>query len=302
MKRTVLILGAGASVPYRYPDGVALIQNIVIQAKKIPEKYSFGRQVHELAEKLQRSGCNSIDAFLSHHPNLKEVGKLLIALELYRAENQAHTDLFGLGRDEDWIRIVFNQLAENIGQVKIITFNYDRLLEKKILDICQARQFTQDSTKKLLDSFEIIHVYGRLPISGFESSTLKLSPHEGSFKKEYGEFFGTEDAHDFGNLAARTNEVIGSIKIIGEASELADQARAHIEWAERVIFLGCSYHRENMKLIGFKSTYGSHDDIYGTVYLMGPIEKIRLTRDFPTLQQRDTKCADLFKTYIDLGQ
>ena len=82
---TVLVLGAGASMPYGFPSGQGLKENII----------SFGAEVHKRIEHLPRctqerfqefqrelrySSQSSVDAFLEHRPELVPLGKALIAL------------------------------------------------------------------------------------------------------------------------------------------------------------------------------------------------------------------------------
>jgi hypothetical protein len=73
-KKTVLILGAGASIPYGFPSGDALFEII---CKNIKNENSKGTQylleagftlenILEFGEALFYSGKTSIDEFLEH--------------------------------------------------------------------------------------------------------------------------------------------------------------------------------------------------------------------------------------------
>jgi hypothetical protein len=148
---TVLILGAGASIPYGFPSGPQLIDYILAD---IPDSASVNPahtgprrnnifellgSIHEKDEvvhfrrALARSGKMSIDAFLESNPSsIREVGKSAIAAEILAAEEAIKT----IQRNtEDWYRYFYtNVLACSLdrliyNKLTIITYNYDRSLE-----------------------------------------------------------------------------------------------------------------------------------------------------------------------------
>jgi len=106
-KQTVFILGAGASVPYNYPTGLKLKQQImdnidfeiareeksktVIKATKnllIRGIYqNNAERFIEMKENLLKARRSSIDAFLECRPKFCDIGKLAIACELIECEN-----------------------------------------------------------------------------------------------------------------------------------------------------------------------------------------------------------------------
>ena len=67
-KPTVLVLGAGASMPYGYPSGSALREMLVDQStfdELIVGNLISRNDVGGFCERFLYSGMNSIDAFLS---------------------------------------------------------------------------------------------------------------------------------------------------------------------------------------------------------------------------------------------
>ena len=100
-KPTVLILGAGASMPYGFPSGEELV--MTIDKNLNPRKLgshpnpdwiailkNFGileKDIHTFRQELLYSRL-SIDSFLGHQPKFLKVGKLAITLSLIQYENE----------------------------------------------------------------------------------------------------------------------------------------------------------------------------------------------------------------------
>jgi hypothetical protein len=70
-KRTVLVLGAGASIPYGFPCGCKLVQkafelkdNLVLMTSVAEAAATDWRNVAAFIIQLQRAATSSIDAFL----------------------------------------------------------------------------------------------------------------------------------------------------------------------------------------------------------------------------------------------
>ena len=79
-QKTVLILGAGASAPYGFPTGQALIDWICGEFVGVAGGLGVGEvEVKQFVSRLRRSGANSIDLFLEHNPDLQRTGKIAIA-------------------------------------------------------------------------------------------------------------------------------------------------------------------------------------------------------------------------------
>ena len=90
-KKTLLILGAGASYPYGFPLGAGLITRLLsYQARDIfvnDGNYDHrSTQLHQFQNRLKLSRASSIDYFLNQHPDLAEFGKFLVYIAITGCE------------------------------------------------------------------------------------------------------------------------------------------------------------------------------------------------------------------------
>src|SRR5947208_1187998 len=92
-KYTVFILGAGASKPYGYPTGPELIAkmlNLKDEVARVIQECGTGAdQWRAFQDSLRKSSQGSIDAFLERRPDLRGIGKLLIAANILHCENES---------------------------------------------------------------------------------------------------------------------------------------------------------------------------------------------------------------------
>ena len=109
--KTVLVLGAGASIPFGFPSGCDLVDIICtqllsppVQAKTRVEKLFTERRIRSFrilkdifgaktlsafADKLLHSGETSVDAFLAYQEKeFMDIGKAVIAASLLPCEHQ----------------------------------------------------------------------------------------------------------------------------------------------------------------------------------------------------------------------
>jgi hypothetical protein len=101
---TVLILGAGASIPYGFPSGADLV--IRICARGAGAYRAFGieeQQAAEFIQALRASEQPSVDAFLEHRPNFMHVGMVAIAATLVECEQEAN-----LRKPGEWYGYLLN--------------------------------------------------------------------------------------------------------------------------------------------------------------------------------------------------
>ena len=93
---TVLILGAGASIPYGFPDGRSLKLDIAINVNTKNKDFvrsitAAGYDAGELqafGKALEGSPLMSVDAFLERRSEFVTVGKVAIARQLIGYEQQ----------------------------------------------------------------------------------------------------------------------------------------------------------------------------------------------------------------------
>jgi hypothetical protein len=175
-KRTVFILGAGASAAYGFSSGLGLLEaaraldlpRLVNNIGPIPRDNTDG-PARELHGALTNSLAVSLDALLEQRPALEVAGKRLMAGMLLEQENAALRNRFA--STDDWMRVLFAEMsrgAKTIGHfednpVTFVTFNYDRLLEHRLIHALCARYGCGLSTGvEVLGSVPIIHLHGDL--------------------------------------------------------------------------------------------------------------------------------------------
>ncbi len=268
---TVLILGAGASAPYGYPLGGALVANICDNLSdkdsnrfKIIQDQGFGwREIEEFREALFYSGKNSVDGFLEHRQEFIEIGKRAIAQELIKYEDPSQ--LFKKG---DWYKYLYNLLNttfEEFGENKlsIVTFNYDRSLEYYLFtSLKNSYGKSEDECATKMNSIPIIHVHGQIgPL-----------PWQDDAGREYN------------NSLPRYKDIqISSerIRIIHEDVDIESdpefkKARKVLEESKRIYFIGFGYHKENVNRLRIPP----HKVMKGTCYELEEAEQVIVKKMF----------------------
>jgi hypothetical protein len=193
---TVLVLGAGASVPFGFPTGAELRQKLCLEMRA-------GHSIHELlrdsgqdtsligrlCEEFERSGINSIDAFIAFRPEYQKLGELAIAAALVPLEDYSKLmNVGGKQGNSDWYQLLWNEMLAGVSEpkdvlqnkVRFITFNYDRSLEQYLLyAIRHTFELDQNAAFDVLRQIPIQHVYGSLgnyhPEDGFRYERYKKS-------------------------------------------------------------------------------------------------------------------------------
>ena len=100
-KKTVFILGAGASCPYGYPSGARLRKSICLDQEfmqnyigylsknKVDQTAVIRREVQQFKDAFTKSSIKSIDIFMANNPKLAPIGKYIIAFEVFSAEQKS---------------------------------------------------------------------------------------------------------------------------------------------------------------------------------------------------------------------
>src|SRR6266498_4216063 len=173
-KKTVLVLGAGASIPYGFPTGKQLLEEIVFIAGHSPtpvetslRECGFPRDfISDFVNELNRSGRKSVDAFLEHRTEFERIGKAAMIAVLIPKEGQSR--LFDRSNNEHWYEYLFDKMGSSFDEIcrnklSIITFNYDRSLDYFLLNAIKS-SFKRDENDCLsvLNNIPIVHVHGQL--------------------------------------------------------------------------------------------------------------------------------------------
>jgi len=244
--KTVLVLGAGASCPYGFPDGRGLVSEIIKSAsderKRIYHEACFDENIlRDFSDSLLKSDTDSIDLFLTHHSGFRTIGKFAIALNIMRKEEPK--SLLSDHKSK-WYSYLFSRLADegpllHGNAVNVITFNYDRSFEFYLYNrLIHNYGMEKQDAAEVVKQLNIHHVHGQL---GY----LEWHAHDDGPRH-----FSPEFTHEDVTKAAK------HIKILYEKDRIdfpePTPIQRLIHEAQNVFFLGFGYHRENMKILGFE--------------------------------------------------
>ncbi|MFN7901399.1 MAG: hypothetical protein ACK5O1_01010 [Holosporales bacterium] len=287
-KQTVLILGAGASCHYGYPTGEELVERIIERTKDVeyevekdvakknrlsPPSHQDRRScdlglyaeyvnlLGELRQLLESLHPLNIDSFLLYNERYAPLAKTLIADILLECNVEKPT------KDKNWYRYLFHALTygckvdaqdtakrmnieQSIGNLTIITFNYDTSLERHLRKAFQSVQAFKDlkdeNDPMNLIKGKIYHVYGKLADEDF----YDLSPEQQKAKRS-----------DIVRASAKNIDVIAGKK----HQELRDDCQSTLQKLDnvikqggRLVILGYGFDPENNKLIGLTPPTGGY--------------------------------------------
>lgn len=289
MKRTLFIVGAGASCDFRLPIGTDLARNIGALARDAQEqgpanmlmRSAMASQIHgdygEAARQVAGGmiAAPSIDRFLhSREGNdiVQVLGKYGIAAALLEAErnsllatlddtdwNQVHAALISSGGT--WLARLFKLLHVGVRpddahtifeNCAFLTFNYDRCIERYLeFAFAQIMGRNGQQVKELIDQIPILHVYGSLGTTPLQNPAVHTP-------------FGAN--LDFIAHAAQSLRTFmeGVSEGIGEAIE------KQVRGAEVIIFLGFGFDQMNVNLL-FSRPLREDQTVRGTQLGASPV-------------------------------
>jgi hypothetical protein len=272
---TVLILGAGASLPSGYPLGEGLVKGIVHLTAPNQELYQvlikhpqLARVIGDFARRLADSDTASIDDFLESNPNFAEIGKLAIAAQL---------SIWGPGPTAGlpefaWYRYLWRLLHQGAptveafrqNRLKVITYNYDRSLERYLMRVLHHNypELAKDGNATVQTQAEavpVVHLHGSL---GVASDEIFFAPDRAQYKE----------------LAA-LRHIAAGIRIVHEEQLSEEYATAHawLKEATVICFLGFGYHPTNLKRLDVLEQIHGRPGVFvgGSAYGMGHAEVTR---------------------------
>ena len=270
-KSTVLILGAGASMPYGFPSGEGLMQEILEGIRPNLGKELFrvllgfgfkSDDIDNFYTGLKHFRKFSVDEFLERQPDFMKIGKIVITLTLSTYEKK--DELFEQKSDKDWYRHLWVKLSDTTfeefdkNQLSIITFNYDRSIEHFLFTAMRAlyRGFEQDCAK-MLKKIPIIHVHGR----------LGALPWQGKNGRSYQPSIALDEVENISNQIKVMKEQDDSPREFEEAVRILNSA-------ELICLLGFGYNPRNLQRLNAKETFAIRKSIYGTTLGFGVAEKM----------------------------
>jgi hypothetical protein len=271
---TVLILGAGASVPFGFPCGRRLLLEIAGGISVLSSSLGgLGHQLEEcgydrdlvkrFAKELLLSMQPSVDAFLEKRREYVEVGKAAIACSLIPYEREPKLYRYQ-GEGPHWYEYLFSQMGTTLedfknSQLSVITFNYDRSLEHSLfLALKNSYGLSDEECEKELKAVRIVHMYG----------TLGGSLHSEEGSRPYNDEV-TPDV---------VKQCTSAIRILHEGTiddpEL-DKARELLMHARVICFLGFGYHYINIRRLRLELLPGDRE-LFGTAYGITAQEQERI--------------------------
>lgn len=329
-KRTVFILGAGASCPYGFPTGrglrakiigefVSAYESLLDERKKlgidgINEGYPSSQDTKSFVTRFDESSTESIDLFLSRHPQFERIGKIAIALTILNMEHSSRFRERMRNPSEDWYFHLFNSLTRELAgrdgyrsfarsNVAFVTFNYDRSLEYFLFNSLLHAFEGADPVKveEQILRIPIIHVYGQV-------APLQWHDPNGQNVLKYGKCMDSFRAINWLN-------VINCLYVVREErrNPNLEQARDEIEEADRVFFLGFGYGNENLKTLGFPNVLKRNHHICGTAMGLTAKEMRDIAHTFvdglqhsgngaarvdQQVQMRDCDCVHLLREFL----
>ena len=286
---TVLVLGAGASIEYGFPDGVKLRQQIVreirqgaeelkgdnpgsdclfgllYQLERSPNLKETPEKLLRFADALEKSFLPSVDLFLERRNEFAEVGKAAIAVSLMRYEDPA--DLHDRTETAPrWYEYLWGRLTADAdgkaferNKLSIVTFNYDRSFEQFLYTAIQET-YPADAGRLWPGAVPIYHVHGQLG---------KYDPGSSGHRGYQTEFRVDE-----------LKQARDAIRIVSDtdASSTLDEVHGCLEDADIVCFLGFDYHPSNMRKLNGDSDalLSKAKTIYGTTMGVGEARRERI--------------------------
>jgi hypothetical protein len=281
-RQTVLVVGAGASIPFKFPSGRQLVTSVCTGLRKdTAQLFQLLRtcrfdaaQIVAFRDALAKSGRTSVDRFLEFREEFLAVGKTAIAATLIPFEVEA--DLFG--SDRNWIEYVWQHLGalDEIarGRLSIVTFNYDRSVEHYLLTTLQNAYGipAERAAQYVQRAIPIVHVYGQL-------GDLPLLEGKGARPYQPAE---PADAP----LSAFTAK--DAIRIVDEGVDenlALGRARQLVTEAEVICFLGFGYLTANMERLGLDDRKNDAL-VWGSACGVGEGEKDAIMRFFARSKKR----------------
>ncbi len=308
---TVFILGAGSCIPYGFPSGKELSENICSDdyysfIEDNYSKYKIDKKSITYFRKAFNGLDISIDRFLSMNKSNDEyvkIGKLGIIKYILEGEIKS-IHLKPTKLKNELYAYLMNRMTTGLeyetgykdlllkNNIHFITFNYDRSLEtflfsefRKYFDYnLGGWSYTNEAIKYF--KFDFIHIYG------------KIAPLEWQQKDNVLQY-----APDIDKINLYT--YLYNIKIIYD--ERNEHMLEHIKKAKDLIsntknlfFLGFGYDDMNLKLLGFPNIIKNKNiNIYGTAInlLDGELSRIKRKITYP----KEHMSIDYFyKHYIKL--
>lgn len=269
-KKTVFVVGAGASKDYGLPIGNEFKQQIaaavvdendrtlfaaLYQNATQGQANAYAAATHQIAEGVILAP--SIDRYMDVHqgnPAILHVGKLAIAHGIQAAEVGSRlqpddNDRIGLaGVADTWLPQLFMQMQEGVRReephkifenIAFVCFNYDRIIQHFMFHAVRTFFALDDqATAEALSHLKIVHPYGRIGL-------LPWEPHE----NEVPVVPFTRFLVNSRKLLNMANQIKTFTEQVAEDDGAYLKTREYITAAQQVVFLGYGFLDQNMKFL-----------------------------------------------------
>lgn len=291
---TVFVVGAGASCELGFPSGSKLLKELEtalnIRFRADGEHTGDSRILDAFRDIVRTNGggrvelnahldacsriCDaahlgiSIDNVISQidqDPLVPICGKIGIARQILRGETESSIRInannparFPLSSvRETWLGRFVQLLSQDMrsssletifDNVSVVSFNYDRSI-RRTLPYALASQFalSEATAQDLSNRLKIYHPYGSLGPLPYETSPPK------------GISYGEADVLSLAKVATNLRTFTEQQEDIADLADMRDS----LSGADRIVFLGFGYHRQNMELLT-TNVLPTASRIYGT--------------------------------------
>jgi hypothetical protein len=329
-EKTVIVVGAGASVEADLPTGEGLIPKIAdylgntrgevanhirYAPPLIDDRRANSAMLEDAAKRISKGlwGSFSIDNFIDENRGdkfVEQCGKLAIAKTILDAENASKMRLDDNNIYNEatlnelrgtWYTklssLIFEgctkaDLVDRLNRITFIIFNYDRCVEHYLFWALRLTYgLAQQEAASLMNEVRIHHPYGTVGLLPWQSDRSPVA---------------------FGNPSERADiwSVVGQIKTFTEGiqSEEHTAIQDAMFQASMVIFLGFAYHNLNMFLLtpAEKKVFAGEKRYFGTVFgrsksdigiLEGRLQAMWPVNGSTNVDLADCKCSRLFDEY-----
>lgn len=281
---TTFVVGAGASKSFGLPLGGELLNSArSLEPNRRVYRWLMQlgispKELNEFIADVKGHPADSIDAFLEtrqQHPRVVYIGRYVIACLMADSMVRGKS-----GEPELWLDYIirrmyqgaptFEAFMEGNQSVRFVTFNFDTYIEARLrtaLISIYRRTFGECEQFLALNSVE--HVHGRLPElpAHIDKGNPFSEPISGQVLQEW---------------ITWASEAAPNINVVFDPLEQArlDRARAAVQQARVVCFLGFGYHDDNLKRLGIPETTSSSRYVFGSAFGLREGEKARIARRF----------------------
>ena len=318
-KKTVLILGAGASVPYFYPTMEKLRTDIIDNFEEYFERWfisptldkdSKSEEMYKVQNFIKRYDKSDviIDEFLSEEDNadIRWLGKIAIACSIIAFEEKSKFREQSKDPDSDWYTSIYRMLRKrlplnekyrisNLG-ISFVTFNYDRSLEYFLYDTLTATY--PNRVSQIIDEInkiDIPHIYGQIQRMSWQNPKyFENKTHHNDYRK-INNYLQIESCAK--NIYIMLDQREDNIRV--------KAAKKLIQKADSIFFLGFGFDPLNLKVLGFPEIIKPDHDIFWTTYKLdlsvaNDIENIfnQNKKNTKFRISEDTNCKELIDKYL----